>query len=148
MAEFRLTPLLNAATLQFESAEQRLSVLRRRLEEARAKLGQLEQFKLEYAQRLRNDQMAGLPGYRQQDYLAFLAKLDAARQQQGDEVARCKLAWDDGFNQWRALKTRVDALLALQERHRLDEQLRERRQDQKQQDEFAARRGRNLPDLP
>lgn len=146
MAEFRLAPLLGAAKLKFESAEQRLAQLRRRWDDARNKLSQLEQFKQEYAHRLREEQREGMEVYRQQDFLAFLAKLDAALVQQTEEVNRCKADWDVGFEQWHALKTRQDALLALEERHILAEQLRERRLDQKQQDEFAARRGRNLPE--
>ena len=147
MAEFRLAPLLDAARMQFESAEQRLAQLRRRRDEAAAKLEQLDRFRGEYGERLEQEQRAGLQGYRNQDYLAFLAKLDTARRQQGEEVDRCQRAWDEGFAQWRALKIRLEALMALEQRHRQSESLRERRQDQKQQDEFAARRGRSLPDL-
>lgn len=147
MAEFRLATLLEAARLHFESAEQKLAQLRRRWDEARGKLAQLEQFQAEYREGLRGEQRAGVTGFRQQDYLAFLAKLDRAREQQTEEVARCKQGWEAGFAEWQDKRIRLDALRALEERHRAAELVRERRQDQKLQDEFAARRGRNLPDL-
>lgn len=139
--------MLEAARLQYESAEQRLAQLRRRLDEARGKLAQLAQFQTEYREGLRAQQRVGVAGYRQQDYLAFLVKLDKAREQQAEEVARCKQAWDTGFLEWQDKRTRLDALLALEERHRRAEAVRERRVDQRLQDEFAARRGRNLPDF-
>lgn len=147
MAEFRLAPLLAAAKLKYESAEQVLAQRRLRWDQARAKLTQLDQFRTEYGARLGSEQSSGISVYRLQDFLAFLAKLDTARAQQGEEVVRCQQAWEAGFSEWQTMKTRLDALLALEDRHKLAESVRERRQDQKLQDEFAARRGRNLPDL-
>jgi len=146
VADFRLAPLLTAARLRFESAEQRLAVLRRRWDAARDKLTQLERFQAEYAGQLRSAQALGLEGYRQRDYVAFLAKLELAANQQKEEVARAHQAWEAGFADWSGLKSRLEALEALEARHLALSAQRERRQDQKLQDEFAARRGRNLPE--
>ena len=145
MPEFRLAPLLEASRMRLESAEQRLALLRKRLNEAQQKLAQLEHFITEYNQQFLAGQRAGMAAYRQRDFRAFLAKLDLACAQQSEEVARCQTGWDSGFEDWRNQKTRLDALLALRDRHDAAVALADRRQDQKLQDEFAARRGTNLP---
>ncbi len=145
MAAFRLAPLLGVANMRLESAERRLAALRKRQSDAQAKLAQLDQFRTDYSGQLESAQRQGIEAYRWQDYLAFLAKLDRARSQQTEEVAHCKQAWDAGFEEWRELKSRYEALLALEARHHLAEQVKERRVDQKLQDEFAARSGMKLP---
>lgn len=131
--------------MKLESAEQRLSLLRRRWHEAQSKLAQLEQFRADYAAQLMTRLQAGIAADLQRDYQAFLAKLDSARQQQSAEVARCKHTWEGGFQEWSELKARHEAMLALRERHLRNEQIVERRQEQKLQDEFAARSGTNRP---
>ncbi len=148
MARFRLLPLLDVGKMRLDSAEQRLALLRQRWNEAQSKLSQLDQFKADYSEQFMVAQRAGIQAYRQQDYLAFLAKLDVARSQQSEEVMRCKQSWEAVYEEWLDFKTRYEALLTLQERHLRAEQIVERRQEQKQQDEFAARRGMNLPDAP
>ena len=145
MASFRLAPLLGVAKMRLESAERKLSLLGNRRSEAQVKLNQLDQFRADYSGQLESAQRAGIEAYRRQDYLAFMAKLDRARSQQAEEVARCTQAWEAGFREWRALKSRYEALLALEARHHLAEQIKERRADQKLQDEFAARGGTKLP---
>ncbi len=145
MASFRLAPLLGVAQMRLEAATRNLAVLSKRRSEAQGKLSQLEEFRSDYSGQLENTQRLGMQAYRRQDYLAFLAKLDRARSQQADEVARCTKSWEAGLNEWQALKSRYEALLALETRHRLAEQTKERRADQKLQDEFAARGGTKLP---
>ncbi|MFN0313497.1 MAG: flagellar export protein FliJ [Burkholderiales bacterium] len=145
MASFGLAPLLGVAKMRLDEAERRLGLLSARRTEAQGKLALLGQYSSEYSGQLDSAQRAGMEVYRWQDYLAFTAKLERAKVQQREEVARCAQAWEAGFKEWQALKSRHEALLALETRHRLAEQIKERRADQKLQDEFAARSGTNLP---
>ena len=139
-----------------------LEIARRRCDEAARAVAQelagqraleqkakvLEQYRAEYLLR----QSAG--GARDTDvatlrnFAGFLDKLDdavghAAREKADSQarVARAQAAWNDA-------KRTLEGYLALERREAARAGLRERRAEQRQQDEFAARSTRPQGDLP
>ncbi|MEF8709029.1 MAG: flagellar export protein FliJ [Candidatus Accumulibacter propinquus] len=79
----------------------------------------------------------GQPEWR--NYQEFLTRLDEAIKQQMKLVSVQETHTAAGQEDWKRQRTKLKALDALSERHRASEARLEIRQEQKAQDEFAAR---------
>lgn len=138
---FRLRPVLELAQRRLESATTQLQSLAVKREEAQARLDQLRSFLDTYRSDYQSAMTAGVDLVRLRDFQAFLAKLDKAIELQSAEVARCQAAWEAEHRNWMTLRTREQAFTVLEQRHDAQELQREGRREQRQQDEFALRKG-------
>lgn len=146
MAEpFPLQVLLDLAQNRLEAASAELQRLRHQWQEAQAKLDQLASYQTEYTAGLQERLSTGIPAHLLSDYRLFLDKLARAIRAQGDEVDRRRLVWEKEHAQWLALRQREQALDVLLQRHRATQVLHESRREQKQQDEFAQKGGKDNP---
>lgn len=136
---FPLETVRTVARKRAEVAARDLSGHGRRLEAARAKLAQLEGFRLQYRSERDAALAAGVAGARLRDYGAFLARLDDAVRAQGEEVARIGAMFEAARLHWLELRRREQAMDALAARHARAQALREQRLEQKAQDEFSQR---------
>ncbi len=142
-APFRLQTVLELAARRLDVATAELQKLRARLQQAQDKLDQLHGYRSEYEASLAATLTQGLPADRLRDFQAFLAKLARAIEAQGAEVVRCRQTWEEEHQRWLQLRNREQALQVLRARHEHSESVRDARIEQKQQDEFALRRGRD-----
>lgn len=136
-ADFSLQAVLDVASRRLEVAGLELQSLGARRQQAQSKLDQLLEFQDEYRSGLARALTKGLEADRLRDYRAFLDKLTRAIEVQTAEVRRCQDAWEHAYQQWLELRAREQAMLVLKQRHGAAAVHRERRQEQKQQDEFA-----------
>lgn len=144
-AQFRLQAVLEVATRRLDAATAELQKLRDRLQQAQDKLDQLHGYRAEYRAALDAALAEGLEADRLRDFQAFLAKLARASQAQAAEVERCRTAWEHEHRRWLELRNREQALQVLRTRHERAQSQHAARLEQKQQDEFASKRGRDEP---
>lgn len=142
---FRLQLLLDLAGTRLEAATQELYRRRIQWDEAQGKLDQLLAYQREYEAGLGARLVEGLPADQLHDYRLFLDKLDRAIRAQTEQVARHRQAWEEEHARWLQVRQRKQALEVLEHRHRLSEAGLEARREQKQQDEFALRAGKDDP---
>jgi flagellar FliJ protein len=144
-AQFRLQAVLDLAGRRLDAATVELQKLRARLQQAQDKLDQLHGYRAEYQTVLGAALAEGLEADRLRDFQAFLAKLVRAIETQAAEVQRCRQAWEEEHQRWLQLRSREQALQVLRTRHERAESQRAGRVEQRQQDEFARKRGRDEP---
>lgn len=137
---FNLQPLLEITQERTDESSRRLGQLIAAEQSAKSRLQLLEQYREEYAQRLRDAAGQGLTPLALRNYQDFLARIDEAIEQQRQAVGRTERETAAGQTEWREQNKRLQALGTLSQRHHQRELYREGRQDQKQQDEFAARK--------
>jgi flagellar FliJ protein len=142
---FRLQVLLDLAHDRLEAASAELQRLRHHWQEAQAKYDQLAGYQKEYASGLQERLSTGIPAHLLADYRLFLDKLSRAIRAQGDEVDRRRTAWEQEHARWLTLRQREQALEVLLRRHQATQVLHESRREQKQQDEFAQKGGKDNP---
>jgi flagellar FliJ protein len=129
-----------------ELAQQRADVCAARLAEftrsaldAQRKLEMLREYRREYAARLASASRDGIHGDGLRNYRSFIANLDRAIEQQGQIVAQANGDRERARLQWSAEQRNVESYRVLKDRAVMAVQRAERRQQQKQQDEFANR---------
>ncbi len=145
--DFTLQPLLDLMHDRADEATRQLGQLVATEQNARGRLELLSQYRAEYAQRFRDAQTQGLTLQAWQNYQDFLAKIDEAIQQQQEVVNASARNTEAGQQHWKEQNTRLKAIDTLAHRHATAVQKKENRQEQKQLDEFAARRFQDsLPD--
>lgn len=140
---FPLQAVRAVARDRAEGAARELGGHARRLEAARAKLGQLEEFRRQYEAERAAALARGIDAARLRDYAAFLVRLDQARQAQISEIERVQAIFDASRARWLDLRRREQAMDALAERHARTEARRDQRLEQKAMDEFSQRRTAN-----
>lgn len=137
---FNLEPLLEIMQSRTDESSRRLGQLIAAEQNAKSRLQLLEQYREEYAQRLRTAAGQGLTPPALRNYQDFLARIDEAVAQQRMAVSRSEVNTVAGQTEWREQNKRLKAIDTLSQRHDARERYREDRLDQKQQDEFAARK--------
>lgn len=140
--EFPLETVRTVAHQRAEDAARALNGHSARLRAAEEKLSQLEGYRDEYRAQLANAMAQGVQAGRLRDYNAFLARLDEAITQQGVDVARARAVWEQALQHWQELDQRGQAMDTLLQQHEAAERALESKQEQKGQDEAAARVGR------
>jgi len=136
---FPLQSLLDLAQQHTDTAAKNLQLLKAQWNEAEEKLQQLLHYQKEYRERLQQSAGTGVNIAVMRDYQVFLAKIELAIGQQGEEVERCRQSWEAGQQAWHMQKRKLGAFDVLAKRHRHGELHRESRQEQREQDEFAAK---------
>ncbi|WP_028455146.1 flagellar export protein FliJ [Chitinilyticum litopenaei] len=142
MARFRFAFLLDLARDERETAARAMQEAQGRWLTAQGKLDQLDQFRTEYRARLAGQSQGGMTVAQWRDYQLFLAKLDAACEQQQKEISRLLQLYEQSRTAWQECERKVNAFETLQLRHEQKELQREAKYEQKLLDEFNSRRER------
>ncbi len=137
---FTLQPLLELMQTRADEATRRLGQLIAAEQNQRNRLQMLEQYRDEYAQRLREASADGLTRQILRNYQDFLARIDEAISQQSIVVGNSEQSTKAGQEHWRKQNTRLKAIDTLSQRHDARERYREGRQEQKLLDEFSTRK--------
>lgn len=147
---FSLQPLLEVMQTRTDDATRTLGKLIAAEQSQRSRLQMLEQYREEYAQRLREATLQGVTRFVLLNYQDFLARIDEAIKQQRMAVDNSELSTKAGQDHWQAQNKQLKAIDTLSQRHDIRERYRENRQDQKLQDEFSSRKYsiKDNPDNP
>lgn len=137
---FSLQPLLELMQTRTDEATRQLGQLIAAEQNQRSRLQMLEQYRDEYAQRLRDAIAQGVTRQILNNYQEFLGRIDEAIQQQRQAVRHSEQSTRQGQAHWQAQNKQLKAIDTLSQRHDARERYRENRQDQKLQDEFSARK--------
>lgn len=137
---FSLQPLLELMQTRTDEATRKLGQLIAAEQSQRSRLQMLEQYREEYAQRLREATAQGITRLILHNYQDFLARIDEAIEQQRQAVVSSERSTKAGQQQWQAQNKQLKAIDTLSQRHDLRERYRENKQDQKLQDEFSSRK--------
>jgi len=144
---FSLQMVLDLMRNRHDEATQSLARLLAAERDAKKKLAMLQQYREEYTTRFREAAQDGLGQPEWRNFQEFLNRLDEAITQQHQSVSLQEAHTAAGQAEWRQQQKRLrrqqqkrlKAFDALSERHRASEARWESRQEQKTQDEFAAR---------
>ncbi|MDR0777728.1 MAG: flagellar export protein FliJ [Azonexus sp.] len=137
---FTLQPLLDLMQTRTDEATRQLGRLIAAEQNQRNRLLMLEQYRDEYAQRLRDASADGVTRRILDNYQDFLARIDEAISQQSIVVNDSERSTKAGQEHWREQNTRLKAIDTLSQRHDARERYREGRQEQKLLDEFSTRK--------
>lgn len=137
---FSLQPLLDVMQTRADEATRQLGRLIAAEQNQRSRLQMLEQYREEYAQRLREATAGGITRLILRNYQDFLARIDEAIAQQRVVVNNSEHSTRAGQNHWQTQNTRLKAIDTLSQRHDARERYRENRQEQKLLDEFSTRK--------
>lgn len=143
---FSLQTVLDLMQNRSDEATQHLARLIASERDAQSKLRMLEEYRDDYSERFRKAMQGGLRQPEWRNYQEFLQRLDEAINQQLQAVRQQQSQTASGQAEWRQQRKRLQAFDALYERHRSSEAKLEGRQEQKAQDELAARRKHDKDD--
>ncbi|WP_034619092.1 MULTISPECIES: flagellar export protein FliJ [Chitinibacter] len=139
MAAFRFAFLLQLALDEREEASRAMQTAQAAWLQAQAKLEQVDAFRNEYRARLTQNGQQGMSVIQWRDFQLFLAKLDGAAQQQGNEVQRLAQLYQERKISWQDCERKVKAFEALRDRHERSEMAKENKREQKILDDFNSR---------
>lgn len=137
---FSLQPLLELMQTRTDEATRKLGQLIAAEQNQRSRLQMLEQYREEYAQRLREATANGITRLILRNYQDFLARIDEAVEQQTIAVQNSERSTKAGQDHWQAQNKQLKAIDTLAVRHDVRERYRENKLDQKLQDEFSSRK--------
>lgn len=137
---FSLQPLLELMQTRTDEATRKLGQLIAAEQNQRSRLQMLEQYREEYAQRLREATANGITRLILRNYQDFLARIDEAVEQQNIAVQNSERNTKAGQDHWQAQNKQLKAIDTLSVRHDVRERYRENKLDQKLQDEFSSRK--------
>lgn len=135
----RLAPVHDVASNAESRAARALAAGETRLEQARAKLADLERYEREYREALRGRTAAGIGVTEMRAFHAFIGKLGEAVAQQGALVERTAAECATLRELWLAASQRSRAVGKVIEHATADERRAEDRQEQTDNDERAQR---------
>ena len=137
---FPLQTLLELMQNRTDEASRKLGQLITAEQSQRSRLQMLEQYRDEYAQRMREATAEGITRLILRNYQDFLARIDEAIEQQRQAVQNSELSTQAGQTAWRNQNTKLMAIDTLSSRHDARERYRENKQEQKILDEFSSRK--------
>jgi len=137
---FSLQPLLELMQTRTDEATRTLGKLIAAEQSQRSRLQMLEQYREEYAQRLRESIAQGITRLVMLNYQDFLARIDEAIAQQKLAVENSERSTKAGQEEWKAQNKQLKAIDTLSQRHDARERQRENKIEQKLQDEFTTRK--------
>lgn len=145
---FSLQPLLEIMQNRTDEATRKLGQLIAAEQSQKSRLQMLEQYREEYAQRMREAIGQGVTPLVLRNYQDFLARIDEAITQQRLAVQNSENSTRAGQEHWQAQNKQLKAIDTLSLRHDARERYREGKQDQKLQDEFTTRKYSTRDDTP
>ena len=137
---FSLQPLLDLMQTRTDEATRTLGKLIAEEQSQRSRLQMLEQYREEYAQRLRDSIAQGITRLVMLNYQDFLARIDEAIEQQKNVVRNSERSTQSGQEHWKSQNKQLKAIDTLSQRHDARERHRENKLEQKIQDEFSTRK--------
>ena len=137
---FSLQPLLELMQTRSDEATRRLGQLIAAENDAKSRLGMLEQYRAEYATRLNQAITTGLTPLVLRNYQDFLGRIDEAIGQQRLMVQQSASNTAAGKQHWQDQNKRLKAIDTLSVRHDKREQIVEGKREQKILDEYTTRR--------
>lgn len=137
---FPLQTLLELMQNRTDEASRKLGQLITAEQSQRSRLQMLEQYRDEYAQRMREAAAEGITRLILRNYQDFLARIDEAIEQQRQAVQNSELSTKAGQTEWRNQNTKLMAIDTLSSRHDARERYRENKQEQTILDEFSSRK--------
>lgn len=140
MAAFTLQPLLDLMQTRADEATRKLGQLISAEQSQRGRLEMLENYREEYAQRLRDTIAQGITPMALRNYQDFLARIDDAIAQQRIVVESSARNTQAGQAHWKDQNRQLKAIDTLSNRHDARERQRENKSDQKIQDEYSTRK--------
>lgn len=140
---FSLQTVLDLMQTRADEATQRLARLIANERDAKNKLEMLQQYRDEYATRFRQAAQNGIAQREWRNYQEFLNRLDDAIDSQRRTVELQVQNTAAGQTNWQQQRTKLKAFDTLSERHFASENAREQKREQKTQDEFASRFGKD-----
>jgi flagellar protein FliJ len=135
-----LDTLIELATKATDDAAKRLGRAIRGTEDAEQKLALLLQYRDDYAARFQVNMMSGVTASGYRNFQLFLNKLEDAIKGQQRIVLDAQKRVSNEKNAWQQSERKRMSYDTLATRAEKEQQLKETRRDQKQTDEFAARR--------
>ncbi|MBI3525154.1 MAG: flagellar export protein FliJ [Betaproteobacteria bacterium] len=141
---FPLQTLLDLSQLRMDDAARQLGELLAGEQEAGARLILLQEYRAEYHERFAVALRNGIGRDAWNNFQAFLGRLDDAIAQAHALVLQSKQRTAAGQREWVDKRGRVQAFDTLSQRHHNREQSAANRQEQKAQDEHAARNRQGL----
>jgi flagellar FliJ protein len=142
---FSLQPLLELMQTRTDEATRQLGKLIAAEQNARSRLQMLEQYREEYAQRLREATAQGITRSVLHNYQDFLARIDQAITQQSTAVRQSEQSTAIGQDHWKEQNKKLKAIDTLSLRHDARERQRYGKLEQKMQDEFSSRKYSTSP---
>lgn len=137
---FSLQPLLDIMQTRSDEATRRLGQLIAAEQSAKSRLQMLEDYRAEYADKMREACKQGLTPQALLNYQDFLGRIDEAIGQQTSAVRNSEQNTAAGQEHWKSQNKRLKAIDTLSQRHDARERIREGKQEQKIQDEFSSRK--------
>jgi flagellar FliJ protein len=132
--------LIELATIETDEATKRLGLAVRAGDEAEQKLALLLQYREDYATRFRTSLASGLTAAGCRNFQLFLAKLDEAIDGQQKIVQQAHKRVGNERGAWQGCERKRMSYDLLATRAMKQQQLKDVRREQKQTDEYAARR--------
>lgn len=137
---FSLQTLLDLMQNRADDATRALGQLLAAEKDARSRLEMLQQYRQEYADKLYGNAQQGVSQQEWRNYQEFLGRLDEAIDSQTRAVKDSVQRTANGQSHWLEQRNRLKAIDTLSERHQNTERYLANRQEQKQSDEFSARK--------
>jgi len=138
-----LETLIELAQRESDDAAKRLGAALKAVEEAEQKYQMLLGYRDDYANRLDQQQMAGITPFAYQNFVAFVGKLDNAINGQAEVVKHAKYKSDQEKKAWQENERKRLSYRTLNERAVAEAQKVADKRDQKMMDDHAARTVRN-----
>lgn len=135
----RFEPLQRIAKHGEDHAAQQLGKAQTMLSEQEQRLKDLISYRDEYSQQFHRDGQAGLDGRQLQSYQSFLNQLNQAIEQQKLQINEVQQQCDERRHDWRQRHQHSEVLDSAVKRFQSQEQHDERRQEQRNSDEFSMR---------
>ncbi len=137
---FSLQPVLELMQIRADDATKRLARLIATERDANNKLDMLQQYRDDYAKRFQQAAQNGISPGEWRNYQEFMNRLDEAIDAQRQAVLLQKKNTATGQTHWQLQRKKLKAFDTLSERHFANQNALEVKNEQKTQDEFAARR--------
>ena len=137
-----LETLIDLAQRESDNRAKRLGAALKALEEAEQKLQMLLGYRQDYADRLDQNQIAGITPLAYQNFVAFLGKLEQAISGQREVIKHARYKADTEKKAWQESERKRLSYRTLNERAALEALKIENKRDQKMMDDHAARTAR------
>lgn len=131
--------LIERATEKADGLAKELAKAREQLNQAKQKLAMLEGYQTEIAQAASQRSLEGVTGFFLQNQNAYSAKIDLAVKQQAQEITFIENSEQHYLQSWKAALAEQKKFEALQTREKLRLEAKLAKQEQKNNDEYAAR---------
>lgn len=138
--KFSLQPLLELMQTRSDEATRQLGHLIAAEQSARSRLQMLEDYRADYALKLREACTQGLTPMALRNYQDFLARIDEAISQQTLVVRHSEQNTAHGKENWKEQNKRLKAIDTLSHRHDEREKVLDNKQQQKLQEEHTTRK--------